>query len=235
MVATREMTADSVTVFGKNSDREPNEAQYLDYLPAADCPPGSSLHCTYIDIPQVEHTYNVLLSKPFWMWGAEIGANEHGLVIGNEAVFSKVPAPKEPALIGMDLLRLGLERAATASQAVEIITSLLERFGQGGNCGFVHPTYYHNSFLIVDPRQAWVLETVERRWAARQVKGAASISNCLTVGSQFDLASADLVSYARGKGWTKGSGDFDFARDYSDFIYTNFGRGRQRCQRSQIC
>jgi len=233
MVATHEMTADGISVFGKNSDREPNEAQFLAYFPAVDYPPGSSLHCTYIDIPQAEHTYNVLLSKPFWIWNAEMGANEHGLVIGNDAVFSKAPSPKEPALLGMDLLRLGLERAATAPQAMEIITTMLEQFGQGGNCGFSHPEYYHNSFLIVDPRQAWILETVDRRWAARQVSGAASISNCLTIGSQFDQASADLVSFARGKGWTKEPGDFDFARDYSDFVYTTFARGRQRCQRSQ--
>jgi dipeptidase len=144
-----------------------------------------------------------------------------------------VPAQKEEALLGMDLLRLGLERAATARQAVEVITSLLEQYGQGGQSGFLHPTYYHNSFLITDPQEAWVLETVERRWAARQVRGAASISNCLTIGSEFDLASPDLVSFAQSRGWVRKAGDFDFARDYSDLIYTTFGRGRQRCQRSQ--
>lgn len=233
MVATHEMTADGVTVFGKNSDREPNEAQYLAHFPAANHPLGAKLRCTYIDIPQVEHTFTVLLSKPFWMWGAEMGANEHGLVIGNEAVFSKVPASREKALLGMDLLRLALERVSTARQAVEIITTLLEQFGQGGHSGFVHPTYYHNSFLIADLQDAWVLETVERRWAARQVKGAASISNCLTIGNQFDLSSDDLVSFAQSRGWSKGAQGFDFARDYSDFVYTTFGRGRQRCQRSR--
>lgn len=233
MVVTREMAADGVTVFGKNSDREPNEAQWIVQYPAADHAPGERIKCTYIEIPQVEHTHSVLLSKPFWMWGAEIGANEHGLVIGNEAVFSKVPPPRENALTGMDLLRLGLERAATASQALEVMTGLLEQFGQGGNCGFMHPTYYHNSFLIVDAGEAWVLETVERRWVARQVRGAASISNCLTIGNQFDQASPDLVSFAQARGWTQASQTFDFARGYSDFIYTTFGRGRQRCQRSQ--
>jgi dipeptidase len=233
MVATRQMTADGVTVFGKNSDREPNEAQYIAWLPADDHPRGTRLRCTYIDIPQVEHTHTVLLSRPFWMWGAEMGANELGVVIGNEAIFSKVPGPKEEALLGMDLLRLALERASTARQALDVITSLLEQHGQGGHAGFMHPTFYHNSFLIADPQDAWVLETVERRWAARQVRGAASISNCLTIGSEFDLSSNDLVSFIQAKGWSKGRQGFDFARDYSDFIYTTFARGRQRCQRSQ--
>jgi dipeptidase len=113
------------------------------------------------------------------------------------------------------------------------MTTLLEQHGQGGHSGFMHPFYYHNSFLIADSQDAWVLEAVERRWVARQVKGVASISNCLTIGGQFDLSSVDLVSFAQRKGWSKGSQDFDFARDYSDFIYTTFARGRQRCQRTQ--
>jgi len=114
VVATGEVTADGTTVFGKNSDREPNEAHHVLHNPAADHPLGSRVKCTYIDIPQVRHTYAVLLAKPFWMWGAEMGANEHGVAIGNEAVFTKVPYEKGEALTGMDCLRLALERAGTA-------------------------------------------------------------------------------------------------------------------------
>jgi hypothetical protein len=143
------------------------------------------LHCTYIDIPQVEHTCSVVLSKPFWMWGAEIGVNEHGLVIGNEAVFSKVPAPQDPALIGMDLLRLGLERAATAPQAVEIITALLESLARAivASCA----TYYQ-LILIVGAGSLGTRDG-RRRWQ-RRVKGAASISNCPDPWQPTDRASA---------------------------------------------
>ncbi len=123
VVATAEITADGVTIFVKNSHREPNEAHCLVHIPATNHLPGSRVKCTYIDIPQVKHTYSVLLAKPFWIWGAEMGANEHKVVIGNEAVFTKALYDEEDALIGMDYLRLALERASTAREALITITS----------------------------------------------------------------------------------------------------------------
>lgn len=228
VVATPEVTADGVMLFGKNSDRDPNESQFMEHIPAQTHTAGAPMNCTYIEIPQVERTNAVLLSRPFWIWGAEMGANEHGLTIGNEAIFSTVPAQKEPALLGMDLLRLALERAATAREAVDVITSLLEKYGQGGGCSFFHDVYYHNSFLMADPREAWVLESVGRHWAAKQVHGVYAISNVLTLSNDFDLVSPDLISFAVQKGWCKGRDDFDFSRCYSDLLYTSFSASRSR-------
>lgn len=232
MVATPEVTQDGVMLFAKNSDREPNEAQYLQQVPAASHPPDSQVQCTYISIPQVEHTYAVLLSRPFWIWGAEMGVNEHNLAIGNEAIFSKFPAEKEKKLIGMDLLRLGLERARNAQEAIGVITQLLDEYGQGGSCSFQRALYYHNSFLLADPKEAWVLETVGKHWAAKQVKGVYSISNCLTIGQDYDLSSDHLVDFALEKGWCKQREAFDFSACYSDFLFTHFSDSRNRCQRS---
>jgi secernin len=232
VVATAEVTADGVTLFGKNSDREPNEAHHLLRVPASDHPKESLVNCTYIEIPQVEHTYTVLLAKPFWIWGAEMGANEHGLVIGNEAVFTKVPYQKEGGLTGMDLLRLALERASTARQAVGVITDLLAKHGQGGNCGFTVDLFYHNSFLMADPNEAWVLETAGPHWAAKRVHGVYTISNGLTISNQWDLASPDLVQHAIRQGWCKSREDFDFSGCYSDFLYTRFSGCRARCNRT---
>lgn len=76
-------------------------------FPAAEHPPGASLRCTYIAIPQAPRTLAVVLSKPSWMWGAEMGANEAGVVCGNEAVWTVEDADGPPALLGMDLVRWG--------------------------------------------------------------------------------------------------------------------------------
>jgi secernin len=134
-VAVSAATRDKSVIFGKNSDREPNEAQCLEYYPSKKFLRNQSLDCTYIRIPQVSETYGVLVCRPFWMWGAEMGANEKGVVIGNEAIFTKMPYEKKPALTGMDLLRLALERASSADQAMEVILGLMADWGQGAASG----------------------------------------------------------------------------------------------------
>jgi dipeptidase len=181
------LTPDGV-LFAKNSDREPNEAQVLRWYAGGRHEPGTTLRCTWSEIPQVEETHAVLLSRPWWMWGAEMGANEHGVVIGNEAVFTrgaKDSRDKDAAspLLGMDLVRLGVERATSAHEAVGVIVDLLEQHGQGGSCSHEHPrSTYDNSFIVADPFGAVVLETAGRRWATEQVTGPGrSISNGLTI------------------------------------------------------
>jgi dipeptidase len=232
LVAVGDATADGSVILAKNSDRQPNEAHVLSHVPRANHAAGDTAKCTYIDVPQVPETYDVLLSKPFWIWGCEMGANECGVSIGNEAVFTREPYDKEPGLIGMDMARLALERAGTARKALDVIVDLLETYGQGGNCGFRHKEYYHNAFVIADPTEAWVLETAGSHWAAERVRGVRTISNGLTIGSEWDLASPGLVEHAIEKGRCKSRDDFHFARCYSDRIYTNLDGCKARQRRS---
>ncbi len=215
-------------VFGKNSDREPNEAQAIIRIPAK-THKNKKLKCTYIEIPQVKETFEILLSKPFNMWGAEMGANEHDLVIGNEAVFTKIKFKKDNSgLTGMDLLRLALERTTNADDALYLITELIEKYGQDANGGYKNPLYYHNSFIIADKQKAWVLETAGKHWVAVQVQGFRSISNRLTIGEEFDLSSKNIQDFALKHGFLKKRDTFHFAKTFSDRFYTYFSKSARR-------
>ena len=180
------------TLFAKNSDRPPGEDQVVEWHPPrVDHGP---LRTTHIEIaPHGGATHGCLLSRPAWCWGAEHGINDAGVAIGNEAIYTTLDPREAPeALIGMDLVRLGLERAATATAAVEVVTSLLDRYGQGGSghdpARFPHPRPYWSSFLIADPVRAYVVETSGRTWAVEDVDpaiGTRATSNRTTIPS-FD-------------------------------------------------
>ena len=219
LVATPEATKEGTTLFAKNSDREPNEAQILEFIPRTKHG-EEKVRLTYVDFPQVKETYAVILSRPWWMWGAEMGVNEFEVAIGNTAVFTKVKVP-ETGITGMDMIRLALERTKSAREALEFITGIVEQGLQGGNGSKSHKLYYFSSFIIADPKEAWVLETVGKEWVAKKIEGVYSISNALTIEGDWDMASEGVERLAR-------RGSFSFARHFSDRFYTHFAHGRER-------
>lgn len=227
-IALAPVTREHHTLLAKNSDREPDEAQAIVHYGRVQTH-ESKVRCTFIEIPQVSETYECILSKPFQMWGAEMGVNEFGVAIGNEAVFTKVSHPKRnQGLTGMDMLRLALERSRSATQAVDTLTELLERWTQDACGGYRDRNFfYHNSFIIADPREGWIVETAGTEWAATRVRDIGSISNRLSLTSA-DRLSKGAIDFARSKGWWDGVGNFNFSKAYSDRLYTWLGRATQR-------
>ncbi len=232
LVALPDVTTTGTTILGKNSDRPVFDCQPLVYEPRRTATPGAPLRLAYVEVPDARESYATLGSSPYWCWGYEEGVNEFGVAIGNEAIFTaawaaavadaKAGRPPARGLLGMELLRLGLERGRTARAALDAMTDLLERHGQWGSgvpaCGD-ETGAYDNSYIVADPREAWVLETVGRRWAARRfTSGAASISNEPSIRTAWDLGSRDLEAYARDRGfWPRDATErFDFARAYQD-------------------
>jgi secernin len=216
MVALAPAARDGVTLFAKNSDRPPRECQRIVQLPAARHDPGATVRCQYLEVPQAAATAAIVGSQPHWLWGLEHGVNEHRVAIGNETVFAREALPAV-GLTGMDLVRLGLERGRTAGEALEVVAALIETHGQGGS-GHLHLDWpYHNAFLIADPRDAWVLETSGRHWAAKAVERVANISNGLALGTEWTRGAADLTAFAVGQGWwSADAGRVDFAAAYAD-------------------
>lgn len=228
-------TGERAMLFGKNSDRSRNEAQAVEYVAAAEHASGSDVQCTYIAIPQVPRTQAILICRPFWIWGAEMGANEHGVVIGNEGLRAKTAAPEKPAMVGMDLLRLALERASTAAEAVEVIAKLLERYGQGGNCGHLAPVYYQNGFMIADSESAFVLETVDREWIVERVQDVRAFSNTYTIERDPHSQSAGMHKLVRSLGWTE-QGEVGYGSALADMSREHIGNatGRAACSASLL-
>jgi secernin len=179
-------------VFAKNSDRPPGEVQVM-WPFGRRATAGCTLRTQYLTIGDTG-AHATLLSCPTWLWGAEHGVNEHGVAIGNEKIGTTHDAAlASPALIGMDLVRLGLERAPSASEAVDVIGDLLGTCGQGGIADATHQEAYDSSFLIADPHQAFILETAGTEYAAAHVPGGAAISNRITLGTAWTRASSGLA------------------------------------------
>jgi hypothetical protein len=176
-------TTDGVTRFAKNSDRPPGERQVVEWLtPRRE----DTTRTTYLEIPAVGETLGVLGSRPEWMWGLEHGVNEAGVAAGNATIYTTVdPRGYPDALTGMDLVRLALERAATAAAAVATIAELIDRHGQGGSGHQGRHRPYWSAFLVADPSDAYVIETSAREVAVEAVERARAISNRTTISS-FD-------------------------------------------------
>jgi secernin len=212
----------------KNSDREPDEAQSIEWHAAGDHPARRGVACTHLRIPQVRHTRSILISRPTWMWGAEMGINERGLAIANEAVFTRENVAAV-GLTGMDLLRLALERSDDAESALALIIELIARYPQGGRMGHRDLRFrYHSAFVIADPSRAWLLETAGRYWAARRIEDRFTTSNLLTIAADFDRIHPEAYTHARKRGWCRAAADFDFARCYGAPFYRAAAGGELR-------
>ena len=235
MCDTMGLVREDYALFAKNSDRSPNEVQVLEYR-------DSLLHfmtdmhlsfesrmptphetkamqkLTYTQVEKVPETHGVLLSRPRWMWGAEMGVNDCGVCIGNEAVFTKGRYARS-GVTGMDMLRLALERSASAKEALETTISILERYGQGGNCGYDHEFYYDNAFLIMDRRELYILETAGKNWAWKKM-ARGSISNRLTLGADCDAYSGEPCN---------------FAKKYTEPVYSTFSGAKRRREQTASC
>ena len=167
--------------FAKNSDRPLGEAQPLCFYPRAEHKAGDVLQCTHLSIPQTNRTYAVMGCRPYWIWGFEMGVNECGLAIGNEAEGSRCEAETEEGMLGMDMLRLALERAATAREGVDVIAQMLTQIATGAVELLSESLAYLDCLVRISlGRRNDVVCTSEYRRIA--VFNTASLTSCHRVG-----------------------------------------------------
>lgn len=162
------------------------------------------------EIPQVAHTF------------ATVGnMNEHGLAIAESTFSCRDEVNGSGTIDYGSLIYITLQRARTAREAVNVMTSLVKDYGyaSGGE-----------SFSIADPNEVWIMEMVGKGkddpgalWVARRVpeghiSGHANHSRIhqFPLNDPETLYSPDVISYAREKGWFSGKDkDFDFSRTYA--------------------
>ena len=93
------------------------------------------------EIPQVEHTYAVVGLM-----------NEHQLAISETTTTGREELRNPDGLLHYwDLMQLALERARTAREAIEVMTSLVAKHGYSSTA---------ESFSIADPEEVWLMEMI---------------------------------------------------------------------------
>ncbi len=233
LMALSRATKSGQTLFAKNSDRPKDECQPLVWQERRNHAPGATVRCRYIEAPQAVTTFRHAGSKPYWCWGYEHGFNEHQVVIGNEALHSKFLPSAEQKLIGMELVRLGLERGRSAAQAVDVMTSLITTFGQGEFKNDDGIKTYDNGYIVADPREAYVIESAGHEWAVKSVSRHTSISNLYSVQADWDRASPLAEHRAGQMGWRQDvNGRFSFGATFGPADEPSTAAARRRRARS---
>lgn len=163
-------------------------------------------------IKQAERTYNVIGNM-----------NEFQLTIGETTFGGRLELKNNKGILDYgSLIYITLQRAKTAREAIQIMTSLVEEYG-----------YYSTgeSFSIVDPNEAWILEMIGKGegvkgaiWVAQRIPDGyisahanqARITKINFKDKENFIYSPDLITFAKEKGYFKGKDDdFSFSDVYN--------------------
>jgi secernin len=208
VVALDRATAHGRTLFGQNTGRPVPERLRLQRTPARSYAPGESVNTGLVEVAQCRATLAVLGTQTAGMWGYFNGINEKHVAIGCANVRTKLGDGKK-GLRATDLVRLGLERAACARQAVDLITDLLARHGQAAGNGGPDT---NGTFLIADGREAFALETCGRYWVLQEVREVRAMSDYCTIRQDWNRIASGLAGQAIERGWWPEDGSkLDFA------------------------
>lgn len=172
------LTDDGVLV-AASAGGTPDDSQVLRWYPALDHALGGAVAVGDGRVAQVGRTHALLLSQPWWSWGAEAGANEHGVAVVRAPVAARARTRGTDALAGPDLVRLALERGSDRRGATEALVSLLEEHGQGAQADRTGGG--SSAFVVADPTGATVVETAGREHATDEVEGSRALAGGLTI------------------------------------------------------
>lgn len=209
----------------------------LYYTPAADHAPGAMRQIIDWDsqkplgqIPQISHTYRVVGN-----------VNEYQVTVAESTWGGDLALMDTTAIIDYgSLIYIALERSKTAREAIDVMTKLVSEYG-----------YYSEgeTFSIGDPDEIWVMDFIGKGvgnkgavWVARRIpddcisghanqarihtfpqakKKLNKALNRYEVGDSC-IYSAELIPFARTRGYKGTDEDFDFAATFGEKDYTAF-------------
>ncbi len=210
IVALGQATVNGHTLFGLNSHRPPRQSQALRRLPGRAFALGETVRTQHLVLPQARHTFTVLGSQPWQTWGYQHGLNEHQVAIGCGSWQSKLECD-QPGLSGPELVRLTLERSRSACQALDLLTDLIARHGQGRFPSCPAETSDH-VFLIADPQEAFAVEAAGSFWALHKCQDIRAMSDLGLVRQDWQRLAPGLAKRVISSGWWGDDGSkLDFA------------------------
>ncbi len=216
LIAGKKATADGSVIITYAADSHTLYGELYNQ-PAADHAPGSMRTVTEWDtgrhlgeIPEVAHTYRTMGNM-----------NEHGLTI-SESTWGGRPELQGSGLIDYgSLIYITLQRARTAREALNVMTSLVKDYGYASS---------GESFSIADADEAWILELIGKGkadkgavWVARRVPddciaGHANHARIhkFPLNDPETIYSPDVIDFARKQGYFNGKDeDFSFSLAYA--------------------
>src|SRR5262249_30737513 len=111
---------------------------------------------------------------------------------------------------GPDLVRLALERAQGALQAVDLLTDLTSRHGQVAGPG--EPPGTGCGLLLADRGDAFILAVCGRHWALQEIGQVRALGEVCHIRKDWDRISRGLADLAGARGWWECDGSkLDFA------------------------
>lgn len=131
--------------------------------------------------------------------GCRYGANDAGLFVGMVENYCKVKS-RADGMAGMGAAQEVLSRCETASEALEMLTSLIGEGFAASNDGM------QCAFYIESKSEAWILETVNELWAAIKAPQYNAMCGDFFIAANYDLACPAADAHPKAK---KGKLDFN--------------------------
>jgi secernin len=210
VLALPSATGSGQTLFGGNVHRPPGEAQKVRLCPGRTFALGESLATQFLQLPQVRQSYTVLAIQPASSLGYALGINECRVAVGCSDWQSRFKRDC-PGLLGPELVRLTLERSHGARHALEVLTDLIARHGQGGFPGSPEGDSGDHVFLVADPTEAFAVEAAGSTWAAQQIHHVRAVSDVGTIRQDWSHIAPGLADRAISAGlWSNDGSKLDF-------------------------